>query len=234
MAVETVGELLVVVSVITGTVSFIGLFRRLPSLWLPTRTRAIRVWVLSFLLLLVGSSLLPEPPPTPTASRVEEASPRPAVAERDVRPELGVTVEEFVARYNQSLAAMDAGFGISVDREVDNGEFLTVQLSSTANVGVVATANNRTRSLQDLTFIGSGTGDLSSGVDIIFGAAAVVMALEDPLMPPSQRGEILGDLGLTDGEGLSEEGRETIRNGVRYALSQSDVLGVMLVVERAE
>ena len=233
MAVETVGELLVIISVITGTVSFIGLFRRLPSLWLPTRTRAIRVWVLSFLLLLVGSSLLPEPP-TPTASRVEEASPRPAMAERDAQPELGVTVEEFVARYNRSLGAMAAGFGISVDREVDNGEFLTVQLGSTANVGLVATANNRTRFLQGLTFIGSGTGDISSGVDIIFGAAAVVMALEDPLMPPSQRGEILGDLGLTDGEGLSEEGRETIRNGIRYALSQSDVLGVMLVVEPAE
>ena len=54
---ESIGQFLVLVSVVVGTVSFVGLFLRLPRLWLPTRARAIRVWVASFVLLLIGFAL---------------------------------------------------------------------------------------------------------------------------------------------------------------------------------
>ena len=62
---EAVGGFLVLVSVVAGSVSFVGLFLRLPSLWLPTRARAIRVCVASFVLLLIGGSLLPDPSSQP-------------------------------------------------------------------------------------------------------------------------------------------------------------------------
>ena len=55
--IESVGRVLELVSVVTGSVSFVGLFLRLPRLWLPTRARAIRVWVASFVLLLIGFAL---------------------------------------------------------------------------------------------------------------------------------------------------------------------------------
>ena len=80
---EAVGGFLVLVSVVAGSVSFVGLFLRLPSLWLPTRARAIRVWVASFVLLLIGGSLLPDPPSQPFEEPVvqepleaQEAPPR--------------------------------------------------------------------------------------------------------------------------------------------------------------
>ena len=57
------GGLLILISVVTGTVAFISLIRPLPRFWLPTRKRAALVWVASFVLFAVGGSLLPVPTP---------------------------------------------------------------------------------------------------------------------------------------------------------------------------
>ena len=51
-----VSGLLILISVITGTASFIALIRPLPGLWLPTRKRAFVIWVVSLLLLSAGTS----------------------------------------------------------------------------------------------------------------------------------------------------------------------------------
>ena len=186
---EFIGEVLIIASVIAGTVSFVGLFRRLPSLWLPTRTRAVRVWVACIVLLFVGGSLLPEPVP-PTEDETERAR------------ELAVTVDEFVRRYNQSLQAMESDVRVF------------------------------TRLLRGLIFIGGGTGELESGIDIMFGTAAVVMALEDPLMPPSARGDVLRALGWFEGgTGLTKEGQEVVRDNVKYTMQASDVVGITLIVD---
>ena len=57
------GGLLILVSMVTGTVAFISLIRPLPRLWLPTRKRATLVWIASFLLFATGGSLLPASTP---------------------------------------------------------------------------------------------------------------------------------------------------------------------------
>ena len=43
------GGLLILISVVTGTVAFISLIRPLPRFWLPTRKRAALVWIVSFI-----------------------------------------------------------------------------------------------------------------------------------------------------------------------------------------
>ena len=61
------GGLLILISMVTGTVSFISLIRPLPGLWLPTRKRATVVWVASFVLLFIGAA----PPPNPAPEELE-------------------------------------------------------------------------------------------------------------------------------------------------------------------
>lgn len=62
--------LLIFVSMVTGFVSFIGLIRPLPRLWLPTRKRAAVVWAASFVLFGVGGALLPDPSPEEQMAQV--------------------------------------------------------------------------------------------------------------------------------------------------------------------
>ena len=57
------GGLLILISVVTGTVAFISLIRPLPRFWLPTRKRAAIAWVASFVLLFIGAALSPNPKP---------------------------------------------------------------------------------------------------------------------------------------------------------------------------
>ena len=59
--------LLILISMVTGTVSFISLIRPLPGLWLPTRKRAGVVWVASFVPLFIGAV----PPPNPAPEKLE-------------------------------------------------------------------------------------------------------------------------------------------------------------------
>ena len=54
------GGLLMLISMVTGTASFIALFKPLPRFWLPTRKRAAIVWIASFVLLGIGGELLPD------------------------------------------------------------------------------------------------------------------------------------------------------------------------------
>ena len=65
---EALGAILVVVSMVTGSVSFIAMFKPRPRLWLTTRNRAVVVWLASFALLFLGAALVPEPSPEEQAA----------------------------------------------------------------------------------------------------------------------------------------------------------------------
>ena len=84
----------------------------------------------------------------------------------ETRLALGYTVEEFVERYNQASNAMEIDVRYSVKEESDNGKALTVQLEATflENTAMILTADNKTREVQSLAFIGSGDGTTESGV----------------------------------------------------------------------
>ena len=65
------GGLLILISMVTGTVAFISLIQPLPRFWLPTRKRATVVWVASFVLLFIGAG--PSPNPTPEELAAQKA-----------------------------------------------------------------------------------------------------------------------------------------------------------------
>ena len=56
---------------VTGTASFIALFRPLPRIGLPTRKRAAVVWAASWVLMVIGGALAPEPTPEELVDRAE-------------------------------------------------------------------------------------------------------------------------------------------------------------------
>ena len=62
---------LIFMSMVTGTASFIALFRPLPRIGLPTRKRAAVVWAASWVLVVIGGALAPEPTPEELADRAE-------------------------------------------------------------------------------------------------------------------------------------------------------------------
>ena len=62
---------LIFISMVTGTASFIALFRPLPRIGLPTRKRAAVVWAASWVLVVIGGALAPEPTPEELADRAE-------------------------------------------------------------------------------------------------------------------------------------------------------------------
>ena len=89
------GGLLILISMVAGTVAFISLIRPLPRLWLPTRKRAALVWIASFVLLLTGGSLLPDPTPPQSLDIVPVGQePLEAQEEQEWVPPLGNNIQQ--------------------------------------------------------------------------------------------------------------------------------------------
>ena len=95
------GGLLMLISMVTGTASFIALFKPLPRFWLPTRKRAAIVWIASFVLLGIGGELLPVP--TPEERRAQ------AVAEQVKKDARTVTIsaDDSIRQYETSPLRAD-------------------------------------------------------------------------------------------------------------------------------
>ncbi len=82
--------LLILFSMVTGTLSFIGLFRPLPRLYLPTRKRAALVWVASLLVFAMAVELLPPSPPGEFAARAtQRVSPISFISFEEVHEKFG-------------------------------------------------------------------------------------------------------------------------------------------------
>ncbi len=134
--------------------------------------------------------------------------------------------------YNQAFISLQRNIKASVKDENNDGEYLTIQLlTNSKNIGLVVVANNKTKKVQSITFIGTGDGTMQSGLDVMFGLSAVIMAIENPNMPIDKRGKILKELGLSGGE-LSKQGKLAIeRKGIKYSISTSDTVGTWLIAE---
>jgi hypothetical protein len=139
------------------------------------------------------------------------------------------TAEQFVSRYNTAMSNLKRNVVVKKETENDNGRHLTIQLAGNTHIGFVLTANNQNRRLQSFLFIGAGDGTLDSGVDIMMGIVACVMAIDNPDMSPNSRGEILKQLGVFNG-GLSKSRKiEINRNGVTYSLTHDEQLGTLFI-----
>ena len=82
------GGFLIVISMVTGTASFIALFRPFPRIGLPTRKRAAVVWAASWVLLGIGGALAPEPTPEEPVARAEAEPEAEQTPEQRLRSEM--------------------------------------------------------------------------------------------------------------------------------------------------
>lgn len=143
------------------------------------------------------------------------------------------TADEFIERYNLSLANLDRSMTFHLESETENydGKGITIQAVGDKNIGLVLSADNKTRKLYSFTFIGTGDGTLDSGLNVFMGILACVMAVDDPDMPPESHKEILEELGLIDSKFSEQEKTEFTRNGVEYTLLLTEQIGIWFIGE---
>lgn len=90
------GGFLILLSMVIGFVSFIGIIRPMRRLWLPTRKRAAVVFLSSFPLFILGGALLPDRTPEEPAVR--------EVGEQEQQVAQGETVQEVREREREDQA----------------------------------------------------------------------------------------------------------------------------------
>ncbi len=141
--------------------------------------------------------------------------------------EFSFTIESFISRDHKAADALEQDIQIFIADEDDNGEYLTIQLNSNKNIAFILTTSRSTRAVRDIFYLAQGTGTLDSGIDVLMGGIATIMAIEDPAMPAEQRGDAAREVGLLD---LTDHvnGKTTIRQGVEYYVTFSDVIGANL------
>lgn len=143
-------------------------------------------------------------------------------------------VEDFLKRYIQAFKSLSEDIKLSINTEKDNGTNLIVEVHvDNKQIGFVLWANNKTRALQNILFIGTGDGTAQSGMDIIFGVSAIALAIEDPekINDTEHKQSIFNDL-VTNNKGFSEEEEAIIvRNGAEYNVSRSEMTGTMVSVK---
>lgn len=81
-----VSALLVLAATALGLVSFVGIIRPLPRLWLPTRKRAAQAFGGAFALLIIGGMSAPEPTPEESKRQKVEKQQQTEVAAKHAAP----------------------------------------------------------------------------------------------------------------------------------------------------
>lgn len=168
---------------------------------------------------------------TTTSSESQSLAPAAEPARKSETHHFPFTVDEFVVRYNKAVKVFgNKPLQIHVFKE-DKDVKLVLQAQANENMAMVITGDPQTRMMESFTFIGTGNGTIDSGVNIIFGICASVMAVEDPTMPREERGIVLKQIGLSN-KAFSEKGEfHSIRKGVKYQLLQSKEMGVWFTGE---
>ncbi|MFD1955994.1 hypothetical protein ACFSL6_17905 [Paenibacillus thailandensis] len=165
------------------------------------------------------------------AKKAEEAK---AAAEEAKKAEeeaipgtIGMTPEEFKEAFNSAAKEFDASFNIN-KLTVEEGQVQnTFQVMFTDNLGLTGTVNKKDGSVRDVMIMGAGDGTVESGTDIIL-AIGTLIASTNPTLTADERGDVLGDLGLLDENmNINDLDKSTIRNGIKYHIMGSDVIGIM-------
>ena len=130
------GGLLILISVVTGTVAFISLIRPLPRFWLPTRKRAALVWIVSFVLLFISAALISNPAPEELENLKAQAQERLIAeinntqgAEREAKLKqlilLTPDTKEFPQEISQILLAQEAARKAEEQQQAEADNFLS-------------------------------------------------------------------------------------------------------------
>ena len=152
-------------------------------------------------------------------------------------PEFAFTVEEFNSRYNHSLQNLENDTRVAKEYEkgweTPDGETLAIMLKSNKNIAVTLQANNVTRRVQWVWLAAGGDGTIRSGNDVLLAALAVVMAIENPSTPVSERTRILRDLGFAGPDGMTDK-TTVVRHGVKYKRTWTDSHGMWLTAKKLQ
>lgn len=145
----------------------------------------------------------------------------------EVPGSLGMTPEKFKQEFNR--AAKELEFPYRINKiTVKNGSVQDVfQYMFTDHLGLTASVNKKDGTVRDVLILGQGDGSLKSGVDIIL-AMGVLIETTNPDLSPTERGNILNDLGVMgDNVDVNNLDGKTIRNGIKYTITSSPQLGIM-------
>jgi hypothetical protein len=134
-----------------------------------------------------------------------------------------LTSKQFISRYNQSMQTLNAPWLIAKEIEKNAKNITTTSLSINKNLGLILTANKNNKKINCFVLIGAIDRKIQSGLNIIFGILASIMATEDPFLPISERNKILVKLA----SGVKTGTVEFIRKNIQYNFFQSDISGVM-------
>jgi hypothetical protein len=98
-------------------------------------------------------------------------------------------------------------------------------------VAYIITSDKQSGKVIDVIMVGSGTGSIQSGAEIIISMIATIMAIENPTMDEGERRQISQKLGILSTDGLQKDVKFT-RNGVKYSKSFSEGVGMFLTADR--
>lgn len=130
-----------------------------------------------------------------------------------------------------SALGLSGNFQISGE-STQNNVLSGTLVGDSENIGVSIFATPETKALQSAIFIGTGDGSQESGIEVTFGAVALVMAIENPDMPQEERKNILKNLGLLNGEIFEVDKLSFERVGVKYTAMYSDVTGLLVTADK--
>lgn len=150
-----------------------------------------------------------------------------AKAENEIPGTIGMTPEEFKEAFNAAAKEFDSNFRIGNITVEDGPVQDTFTVHLTDHLAIVGSVNKADGSVRDVLIMGQGDGSLSSGLDIMV-AMGILIAATNPELTPEERGKVLEDLGLFDDTvDLTDHTASTIRNGIQYTLTASDMIGIV-------
>ena len=192
------------------------------------------IFAIVFIVWLIGKCQDDDPPSVPqdTQTKSEQGAKQQAQNKR----EFSFTVQEFVRRYNQaSQNVADGGLipkRVFIDEKRELSDAMEYRLAHTTNEDhiyfSVATNKNRdaVRAVFYMIYLSPDTNAMSMMGDMLYGFAATIMAVENPHMPPSERGQRLKEIGVFK---VMEEKRAILsrKNNVDYKIDIVEAMGAI-------
>lgn len=141
---------------------------------------------------------------------------------------LPVTTAEFVNKYNLiNIQEFENNLQLDIENETINGNIVTFPV----NNNIAFNLDTDGDKLTSITYLGRSDGTEQSGFDMLFSIVAIVMAIENPKMPPNERKQIIKDFGFLDNGGdFRKLDKTIIRNGIKYHLYFVNNVGLMITV----
>jgi len=165
-----------------------------------------------------------------TADTASQDTESVAVTESDIPGTLGLIPAQFRSNWNAFIDEAQSPALRIASIDVDTGEVqdvFTVILSE--QLSILGTVNKADGTIRDVQVWGVPSTDALAATDMILSWGALIASI-DPSLSPTERGEVLEDLGIIGGDEWAEPGfeAEVVRNGVEYSFDNFlDGLGVL-------